>query len=297
MKKIAVNFFTYLKKPQEKFTENLSAKQKWKIFGTIYLIDFAFALVAATFLHIIDTYIIELNEVESFDTFNEMNALTLLFLVVLLVPLIEEFFFRLYLNYDRNFLFIVIDSISNNKAKLFWNKHFKFFFYFSAFIFGLVHITNFSNNSLLFYALTPFIISSQFFGGLTIGFLRLKLGFFWGFLQHALHNFIIFFGVIFFFNNTIISEVENKNFSLQIETLELRLNKPIKLATYKTGDRIDSIIGTNTTVKHLAEILDSKDSVLFKKKKLINIKFINKTDSEEPKSIILTELLKEIKSF
>lgn len=44
--------------------------------------------------------------------------------------------------------------------------------------------------TLLFSVLVPFLILSQFFTGLILGYLRIKLGFFWGFLFHAVWNFV-----------------------------------------------------------------------------------------------------------
>jgi membrane protease YdiL (CAAX protease family) len=290
MQKIAADFFTFLKQPHEKFKEVLRTEEKWKIFFTILCIDFVFVVLSGGVLAIIDEYILKLQPTELENLFNNESIFFILFMVAFFVPLIEELIFRLYLNYNRNFLFLGLDKLTNNWAKKIWENYFKGFFYFSAFIFGLVHITNYSNNSALFFILIPFIILPQLLGGLIIGYIRLKLGFFWGVLEHGLHNFLIFAGIIFFANTTVLVDQTEVEYDLIIEKMEFGLNKPIKLNTYASKEIIDSIIGKNTTVKDVAEILDSKDTILLKNSNRINIRFINKANLPNSKQLIIKEL-------
>ena len=294
MVKIATEFFNFLIKPQEKFEKRLTTNHKWKLFFTVFIIDFGFAVVAGGFLSFIDEFILELESEKMDDIINNSTVFYIFFLLVIIVPFIEELIFRLYLNYKRNFLFLGFDKIFNNKLREFWSKHFKLCFYFSALLFGLIHATNYSNTSVLFYILIPFIILPQFLGGLAIGYIRLRLGFFWGVLEHAFHNFIIFGIIIFFANTTSLVDTSNLNYELTIEKMELGLAKETKLATYKSEFKIDSIIGINTTVKDLAEILEAKDSVLLKNSNRINIRFMNKSKISTSKAMILEELQKSL---
>ena len=216
-------------------------------------------------------------------------------MAAVVVPFIEELIFRFPLKYERNLVFHFFDFLTKNKAKTFWFKYFRLFFYLFTLAFGLMHLTNYGNTNTLFYILAPLIVLPQIIAGITLGYVRLKLGFFWGVLQHGLYNLILFSMALLFFNSNELSKINNADYSLEINIVEFGLNKPIKLGTYKSEDRIDSIIGNNTTVKELAEILNSTDSILHKKSKRINIRFINKTNSKNPENIILDELKKEFK--
>ena len=295
MKIIAINFFNFLKNPKENFNETLSLKLKWKIIFSILVLDFILVIFASLITSFIDSFLFELKSDPLEDLFFDKGAFSILILAAIVVPFIEELIFRFFLKYERNLLFHFFDFLTNNRAKIFWQKYFKFFFYLSAVLFALIHLTNFSNTNVLFYILAPLIVLPQFIGGLTLGYIRLKLGFFWGVLLHGLYNLILFTFVILIFNTTPLTKISNEEYSLEISKLELGLNKPITLATYKTEDRIDSIIGNNTTVKEVAEILNSTDTILLKKSKRINIRFINKTNSQNPETIILEELKKEFK--
>lgn len=292
MKKIAIDFFSFLKNPQEKFNETLSIKQKWEVLFSILLLDFILVISASAISSFIDSFLFELKSDPLEELFSNKGAFSILILAAVVVPFIEELIFRFPLKYERNLLFHFFDYLTNNRAKIFWFKHFRIFFYISALLFALMHLTNFSNTNILFYILAPLIVLPQFIGGITLGYIRLKLGFFWGVLLHGLYNLILFSVAILFLNSSELTKITTTDYSLEISILELGINKPIKLATYKSDDRIDSIIGNNTTVKNLADILNSTDTILLKKSKRINIRFINKTNSKNPETIILTELKK-----
>ena len=293
IKTIIKDFYHFLKQPQEIFTHSLSAKQKWEILLSILLLDFILVIIAYGILSFIDSFLFKLESDQLEDVFSNKGVFSIILIAAIFVPLIEELIFRFPLKYERNLLFHFFDFLSNNKAKKLWLKHFRKIFYLSTILFALIHLTNYSNNNIFFYILAPLIVLPQFIGGITLGYLRLKLGFFWGVLQHGLYNLIIFSFGILFFNTIQLTKITNADYSLEINILELGLNNPIKLETYKSEDRIDSIIGNNIMVKELAEILNSTDNNLLEKSKRLNIRFINKTNSKNPESIIINELKKE----
>ncbi len=66
-------------------------------------------------------------------------------------------------------------------------RYFKYFFYFSAIIFGLAHILNYDLNIHLFLVY-PLYILPQFAMGLCIAYVRMKHGFLSGWGLHALFN-------------------------------------------------------------------------------------------------------------
>lgn len=69
--------------------------------------------------------------------------------------------------------------------------YFKLSLYFSALIFGFMHIYNFTDiQSIEIYKL-PFLVAPQILLGLIAGYIRLTRGFKYGVLFHALNNFTI----------------------------------------------------------------------------------------------------------
>jgi Type II CAAX prenyl endopeptidase Rce1-like len=76
----------------------------------------------------------------------------------------------------------------NGWIKIIKERHFKYFFYTSAFAFALIHITNlapYKNQLFLFY---PLFTLPQLIMGLAIGYIRMKHGFISGWGLHALIN-------------------------------------------------------------------------------------------------------------
>ena len=160
----------------------------------------------------------------------EYPFLVVMSLAVIVVPFFEEVIFRLYLRFSKrnitlSFLLIaifvgaaiyessllgsiifslvpivfVILLLSGDQfaAKMedFWKDHFLIVFYFSAIIFGVVHITNFQSTSSN-YAFLPLLVLPQIAMGIFAGYLRVRSGLLWGFALHALHN-AIFMGAAY----------------------------------------------------------------------------------------------------
>lgn len=70
-----------------------------------------------------------------------------------------------------------------------WKKNYPFIFYYTAIIFGLIHLSNYkeltiADPSFVFY------IASQAFGGLSLSYLRIKYGLGYSILFHACFNFV-----------------------------------------------------------------------------------------------------------
>jgi hypothetical protein len=80
--------------------------------------------------------------------------------------------------------------IDQHKAQMFYKKRFKSLFYFSVILFGALHIFNYSDwKSLLFLA--PIIVLPQIIIGFALGFIRIKYGFWYGFITHGVYNFFL----------------------------------------------------------------------------------------------------------
>ncbi|GET26844.1 CPBP family intramembrane glutamic endopeptidase [Prolixibacter sp. NT017] len=69
----------------------------------------------------------------------------------------------------------------------FWRRNFARVFYISTILFGFYHLQNYTV-TLTFLVLSPIFVFPQIFAGLNIGYLRVRQGFWWGFVLHGLHN-------------------------------------------------------------------------------------------------------------
>ena len=140
--------------------------------------------------------------------FKTMSTTAIFFLVVIIGPFVEELIFRLSLRYETNILIGISIRFGNlffdrEKAAQFdlalnskWSRFYPKIFYFSALLFGLVHLVNYeiSPAILLF---SPIIVAPQIVLGLIIGFLRVRYGFWTGFMMHSFHN-LFFIGISIF---------------------------------------------------------------------------------------------------
>lgn len=286
---ILKNFFSFIKNPQETFNEKLTLNKKWGILFSILVLDFLFVFITSIFLSLVDSYLFKLDSDPIENIFVNKSAFSILMLAAIVIPFIEEFIFRFFLKYKRNLVFHFIDFLTKQQAKLFWVKNFKFFFYGSAILFALMHLSNFNNTNLLFYFLAPLIVLPQFIGGISLGYIRLKLGFSWGVFKHGLYNFIIFSG-LFIFNTSSLTTIDNLDYSLQISKLQLGLNKPSNITIYKSNLKIDSIVVTNSELSEFTHQMAIIDTIYLKNPTRINLKFINKSGTINTKSIIKSEL-------
>ena len=85
----------------------------------------------------------------------------------------------------------VIALSSKNIRSLFQKyilRHFRFFFYLSSIIFGLIHIFNYEPINVRLLILTPIIIAPNIIAGLILGYVRMKFGIIYSILLHAAIN-------------------------------------------------------------------------------------------------------------
>ena len=205
-----------------------NSSEKPKIFLSVLFYEFTLSLSAGILISIFKS--VNLIPTNSAQKFVNNSPIWIVFMIaVFFSPFVEELIFRLSLRlnekymhlnililvggltftiahfFNVNFFKILIISLGmilflfylNNKGLCnkfilgFWNRNFKYVFYFSVMSFGLLHINNYGkiNNSLLL--ILPILILPQLITGLFCGYVRLKLGFSWGCLLHSVHNFIL----------------------------------------------------------------------------------------------------------
>jgi len=106
------------------------------------------------------------------DLLRNYSPLKIFFLAVILAPIIEELLFRAPLTAFKN------------------PTYFKYAYYTSVLLFGVIHISNFEGLDGQYWAI-PLLVSPQVSAGVFLGYIRTKLGLFWSMLLHAAHNLIL----------------------------------------------------------------------------------------------------------
>lgn len=180
IKGIVREFFSFIKRPND-YQIDISISKK--IIYVLFLISVNLIISYSIIIPILE----RIDETELLNSREYENASTIkIFLIlVILTPFIEEFFFRYFLRYKSYMTnFLTIEK---------WNKIFPVLVYSSTVCFALIHLTNFSNNSLLFYILSPIIVLSQTITGLIITFIRIRFSFILGVIYHWIWNLIVIF--------------------------------------------------------------------------------------------------------
>jgi len=172
--------------------------------------------VTTLFLFLSFTIAIDIPRGQRVEYHADVSAITSFMLTVFFAPLIEETVFRLPLRpFELNialvcsvllfiatlfaqysgfiYVFIILVCINlligNNCQKIkilqvFYNEHSHLVFYSSALLFGLAHITNYESRS---WFLLLWVVP-QTIGGLFLGFVRMRYGFWYAVFLHAFHN-------------------------------------------------------------------------------------------------------------
>jgi membrane protease YdiL (CAAX protease family) len=284
MKKIAIDFFSFLKKPADQKYVDQRLLFKIKILFSLLL----FSLILDVIILILQNYLGDIFYIDlTFKTStSDKNLLLTFILAALIAPILEESVFRLPLkfkslnlwisfsllaaiflkiSYKINlFLFISLAIIVLSlitffildrkrvfkRLENFWCKKFWFVFYFSSIFFGFLHFTNYQfdyrNLPLIFIIVLPQTIS-----GIFNGYLRVKFGFIWSVFLHFLNNSLLFIPFLFVFiisgTAPTYNPVHQKEY-IAIDVTKICESSPIK--------EIDAINAHRTFVIHTTDQLD-----------------------------------------
>jgi hypothetical protein len=115
---------------------------------------------------------------------------------IIIYQLLVEHFFTFEFNNPDSYgnvaialiVFLLVLKFFPDSWLLMIKQKYSYYFYFVAIAFALIHVTNFApynSNVLLFY---PLFTLPQFLMGLSIGFVRMEYGFFYGVALHSLIN-------------------------------------------------------------------------------------------------------------
>lgn len=228
-------------------------------------------------------------------------------LAVILIPFIEEVIFRLYLRFRQNYLIrflILLSSITGKEWKIkteyslrrVWNTNYRFIFYFSAILFGLIHLSNYELSGTSIY-LIPVLILPQVIAGLFIGYLRVRYNFLLGFLIHVLHNaFFVIIGLYSLNNSDEKLNIETDTYSLKIE--EVANSKKIYAAFSEDsisfhGENLKSILAA--LLKEDENLMESNNSK--RANQQLNLLFKNTSKKKLERSPLIIEHLTEVYDF
>ena len=224
-------FFQFLRSPSFKVpkTDN---KTKWGDFMWLFLLDILFSIpFVALYYVLVELKLIK--EYEGFDIFKEYGIYWGFIIGCFFAPLLEEYLFRWQLTKRYASIYFVMLSIATmiifgieseliswvifltalaiarilhvilKKRSLtlthnLWKKCYPVLFYVTAIIFGLIHLSNYKDLTLTDPSIV-FYMGSQLFGGLILGYLRIRQGIAYSILFHACFNLIalsleLFFG-------------------------------------------------------------------------------------------------------
>jgi membrane protease YdiL (CAAX protease family) len=305
LKSIYIDLFSFIKNPKEEKDTIQTAKEKANKLFAIILINL---IAAGIFMLLIEGLkyfkLVDLSNHAINEEIKNMAIWQMILVMVIVIPFIEELLFRGYLRYKKNYLlrFIVfltgISGESNRKkveafVKKSWIKNYRYIYYFSAILFGSVHIFNFeiTTNILLF---APILVGSQLVAGILIGYLRVRHNLYQGFYLHAINNFI-FMGIALLTidSHTEVLNVDNKEYSISIS--ELNFKEGNSSENYSP----DSIVYRNVNMHRILSYVLDKNQLLIKSdnafllKKNIDLVFKNKANgTPTSKKIILKEISK-----
>ncbi len=235
---LKTELINYFKSPYEieKWDEDFGTKLSFWL--KILAIDFIISAIITIIMSIIEGLgIFSMENHAVLEMMESLSPVVFIILAVFMIPFIEELVFRLPLRNRFNPLFRLITLFSRIFGKQvhqdmkeafesIYAKYFKIIFYSSALIFALLHITNYDMSFTLLLFM-PLLILPQLLFGMFGGYIRLKLGFFWGACLHFAHN-LIFLSIPLImmmnsdeykFNNDAVDAIflSTENVSIQIE--------------------------------------------------------------------------------
>lgn len=155
------------------------------------------------------------------DFFEENTFITIFFLAAIIAPLAEELAYRFFLSTNHKIftsgllilgaytylsqafsipgliialatlIFVtVFSTLKKEKRDIVLKKYFRAITVISLVIFAAIHLSNYQNLHTIWY-LSPLLVATQFFSGGVYAMMRLRYGFEYSIITHALYNGVI----------------------------------------------------------------------------------------------------------
>lgn len=171
-------------------------------------------------IYLIDEHVLLLRPIPEIS-----EPMTFWFMVIIiagLAPVVEELIFRYPLKFIQN-------------------RGLKVAVYLSSIAFGLYHLSNYANQEILFYALSPIIVGSQLLGGFLLAYLRLKQGVSWSILAHATFNAMMIIPSALLFQGKTVIDYTTSDYTILVKEYTY-LERPSHMRIGRTQDGIDTVI-------------------------------------------------------
>ncbi len=167
------NVWKYIKNPIYREYHNAPIAYKKTIFLSLLKWNLIIGLSIVVFNYALSNVLgFNMGEHSTEKLFSQ-NSIWVIFLTVsIMAPIVEEVLFRGPLVYFRN------------------SPYFKYAFYTSVLLFGIIHIFNLEGDAQLYYY-TPLLIAPQLITGIFLGYIRVILGLKWSILFHATFNTVL----------------------------------------------------------------------------------------------------------
>ena len=300
----AKDFLNFLKNPVEKQDPIQTTQHKSKRFFAILAIEFVVSVIILAIIAGIEALgFINTDDHAITSMLEELPIWLMMLFGAVLAPVLEELVFRLPLRFKYNYFarfMIFAASVTGRRNKIktqfylrnFWRKNFRLIFYLSALLFSLLHLTNFEISTIILI-FAPILIASQFFGGLVLGYLRVRYNLLLAILSHSLFNTILFtVSLIVMIFPTEKLNIETEEYRIKIEEVSPRTN----LNSFADSN-FDSVNYSGVRMKTIISLLFEKDEFLVetnnpqKIRKKINLDFVNYSkDISASKNIIISHL-------
>ena len=287
----------FVKKPIQ-YKEQDPFKVNLKRLCIVLRIDLILLNIVSTFFGVLSSMGLEevFENHENVKMLTELPVWEIILFAIIILPFLEELFFRFPLK-PRQWLFYIliplyiiciggffIDFSSFAKSitvvvtilislivfgvyhrriiarfTRIWHQKFKLVFYSTALLFALIHLTNYQL-SLTVILLAPILVLPQFIGGILLGYIRLRSGFIWGFLLHALNNAILIIPISLGMSRAFTTlDITNDAYSLQVQKTTAK-----EMYASRADFFTDSIVIKNLSFKQCIALLVDKEEKYIK---------------------------------
>lgn len=232
-------FLAFLRNPTDHFAPDSSLRTCVRALLVLLVYDLVFAFIAATIIGLISKLgWVDLDNHAVADALNDFSILQLMLVAVLGTPLVEELIFRLPLRFETNHIAGLarifaprtspdIDEELRANRRAGWDGRYRYLFYGFTLAFAFVHLFNYPDWSLGVLLLSPLLVAPQFMMGAMAGFLRVRYGFVWAFLLHALHNLILVGVAVLSVGETEVIDVNTDNYDLMVREVTTLVPKDV----------------------------------------------------------------------
>jgi membrane protease YdiL (CAAX protease family) len=203
-----LDLFAFLKAPNENRDENQNTFYRLSRVLSIFILNLIVVSVLVSLMFVIErTGIISTENHKAVEMLTSNPALAL-FAAVIIAPFFEELIFRTYIvkKYSPIHLIAFLAGVTGKQNQIkvlailenYWHKYYKLIIYFSALLFGYVHIFNYEiSQNILWFSLL--LVSPQICIGLCLAYFRIRFGLVWAMGYHAFYNLILIGPALFFY--------------------------------------------------------------------------------------------------